>query len=212
MSIQYDVISNDSNKAVGIDLGLKDTATTSDGDKLKGGRHYRKYQQQLGIAQRANNKKRVKNIHAKIKNKRKDEIHKFTSRITKEYGAIFIGDVSSKKLTKTKMAKSVLDAGWFMLKTQMKYKAIAQSSVSEEINESYTTQRCSCCGVIPNSSPKGRTGLGIRSWICSSCGAEHDRDINAAKNILALGVDMHLLQKESSHPKDATAVSTAGVL
>ena len=107
--------------------------------------------------------------------------------MAENYGAIFIGDVSSKKLTKTKMAKSVLDAGWGMLKTQLKYKAIARSVMFEEINEKYTTQICSCCGVISGNSPKGRAGLGIREWICCECGAIHDRDINAAKNILALG-------------------------
>ena len=57
----------------------------------------------------------------------------------------------------------------------------------EEVNEAYSTQVCSCCGAKPDSSPKGRTDLGIRHWICSECGAEHDRDINAAKNILAAG-------------------------
>ena len=57
----------------------------------------------------------------------------------------------------------------------------------EEVNEAYSTQVCSCCGATPDSSPKGRAGLGIRHWICSECGAEHDRDINAAKNILAAG-------------------------
>ena len=107
--------------------------------------------------------------------------------MVENYGAIFIGDVSSKKLAKTKMAKSVLDAGWGILKTQLKYKAIARSVVFEEVNEKYTTQICSGCGEISGNSPKGRAGLGIREWICCECGAIHDRDINAAKNILALG-------------------------
>ena len=73
------------------------------------------------------------------------------------------------------------------LETQLKYKAIARSGVFEEVNEAYSTQVCSCCRAKPDSSPKGRTGLGIRHWICSECGAEHDRDINAALNILAAG-------------------------
>ena len=85
------------------------------------------------------------------------------------------------------MAKSVLDAGWGMLKTQLAYKAIAQSVVFEVVNESNSTRTCSCCGVIPDSSPKGRAGLGIREWVCSECGAEHSRDVNAARNILAAG-------------------------
>lgn len=173
--------------AVGVDLGLKDTATCSDGTKLERGNFYRDLEADLGIAQRANKKKRVKAIHAKIKNRRKDALHKFSTQLVNNNAAIIVGDVSSTKLVKTKMAKSVLDAGWSMLKTQLEYKAIARSVVFEVVNESYSTVTCSCCGVIPDSSPKGRAGLRIREWVCSECGAEHDRDINAANNILAAG-------------------------
>jgi transposase len=74
-----------------------------------------------------------------------------------------------------------------MLKTMLEYKSHQAGVVFEVVNESYTTQTCSCCGAIPASSPKGRAGLGIREWVCSDCGAAHDRDVNAAKNILAAG-------------------------
>lgn len=173
--------------AVGIDLGLKDTATPSHGKKLAAGRFYRDLQDALGKAQRAGKKARVKAIHAKIKNRRKDALHQFSSAMVRDNAAIFVGDVSSGKLVKTKMAKSVLDAGWAMLKTQLKYKAIARSVVFEIVDERYSTQTCSCCGVIPASSPKGRVCLGIREWTCDECGTTHDRDVNAAKNILAAG-------------------------
>lgn len=173
--------------AVGIDLGLKDTATPSTGKKLAAGRFYRDLESKLGKAQRANKKSRTRAIHAKIKHRRKDALHKFSSALVKNHAAIFVGDVSSAKLIKTKMAKSVLDASWAMLKTQLKYKAIARSVVFEIVNEDYSTQMCSCCGAIPVSSPKGRADLGIREWTCVECGATHDRDINAAKNILAAG-------------------------
>ena len=172
--------------AVGIDLGLKECATTSIGDKIEG-RWYRSHEQALGIAQRAGKKKRAKAIHAKIKNQRKDELHQFSSALVKNNAAIFVGDVASAKLVKTKMAKSTLDAGWAMLRAMLEYKSHQAGIVFEVVNESYSTQTCSCCGVIPASSPKGRAGLGIREWICSECGTEHDRDINAAKNILAAG-------------------------
>jgi transposase len=85
------------------------------------------------------------------------------------------------------MAKSVLDAGWSTLKTMLEYKSAHAGIVFEEVNEAYTTQTCSCCGSRQNS-PKGRTGLRIREWTCE-WGATHDRDINAAKNILAVGYD-----------------------
>jgi IS605 OrfB family transposase len=172
---------------VGIDLGLKTTATCSNGECLARQDCYRNLELKLGKAQRAKDKKRVKAIHAKIKNTRKDAIHKFTNKIVKENSLIIVGNVSSQKLAKTKMAKSVLDAGWFMLKTQLEYKSIATQALFIEVNENYTTQTCSCCGCISSNSPKGRAGLRIREWTCAECGTTHDRDINAAKNILALG-------------------------
>ncbi|MGQ7182619.1 zinc ribbon domain-containing protein, partial [Escherichia coli] len=100
-------------------------------------------------------------MHAKIKNRRKDALHKYSTALVNSHAAIFVGDASSKKLVKTKMAKSILDAGWFMLKTQLEYKAIARSVVFEVVNESYSTQACSCCGAISANSPKGRAGLRI---------------------------------------------------
>lgn len=104
-----------------------------------------------------------------------------------ENGAIFVGNVSSEKLVKTKMAKSTLDAGWSMFKTMLEYKSHQAGVVFEEVNESYSTQTCSQCGSIEG--PKGLSGLGVREWTCD-CGAVHDRDTNAAKNILAKGLNM----------------------
>ena len=172
--------------AVGIDLGLTEAAVTSTGERIEG-RFYRKLETQLGMAQRAHKKQRVKAIHAKIANQRKDLLHRFSTRLVKNNAAIFVGDVSSAKLVNTKMAKSTLDAGWSMLRAMLEYKSHQAGIVFEVVNESYTTQTCSCCGAVPASSPKGRAGLGIREWICSECGTAHDRDINAAKNILAAG-------------------------
>jgi len=85
------------------------------------------------------------------------------------------------------MAKSVLDAGWYQLKNMLDYKSKAMRCMFVEVNESYTTQTCSSCQEITETSPKGRTGLGIREWTCSGCGTLHDRHINAATNILRLG-------------------------
>jgi IS605 OrfB family transposase len=172
--------------SVGIDLGLKEAAVASDGQRIEG-RFYRKLQAQLGLAQRAGKKDRARAIHAKIANQRKDMLHKFSTQLVAGNAAIFVGNVSSQKLVKTKMAKSTLDAGWSMLKTMLEYKSQQAGIVFEEVNESYSTQTCSCCGSIPRSSPKGRAGLGIRGWTCCDCGAVHDRDTNAARNILAAG-------------------------
>ncbi|GAB3361689.1 RNA-guided endonuclease InsQ/TnpB family protein [Giesbergeria giesbergeri] len=172
--------------SVGMDLGLKEAAVASTGERIEG-HFYRKLECQLGIAQRAHKKQRVRAIHAKIANQRKDLLHKFSTAMVKQNAAIFVGDVASSKLVKTKMAKSTLDAGWAMLKTMLEYKSHQAGVVFEVVNESYTTQTCSCCGAIPASSPKGRAGLRIREWKCSDCAAEHDRDVNAARNILAAG-------------------------
>ncbi len=173
-------------RSVGIDLGLKDFATLSNGEKIQAQRTYRTYEEKLGIAQRARHKKRVKAIHAKIKHIRNNRLHEVSTALVKNYAAIFVGNVNAKSLAKTKLAKSVLDAGWTMFRTLLKYKSQQAGVWFEEVNEQYTTQTCSCCG-SRDSSPKGRAGLGIREWTCVQCGTLHDRDINAAKNILALG-------------------------
>lgn len=174
-------------QSVGVDLGCKETATDSNGETVRG-REYRKLETDLAIAQRARNKSRVKAIHAKIKNRRHDALHKYSRKLVNENAAIFVGNVSSQKLVKTKMAKSVLDAGWSTLKTMLEYKSAFAGVVFEEVNEAYTTQTCSSCG-SRHDSPKGRAGLRIREWFCSSCETTHDRDVNAAKNILAVGLD-----------------------
>ncbi|MGT2512627.1 RNA-guided endonuclease InsQ/TnpB family protein [Cupriavidus basilensis] len=178
----------DGASVLGIDLGLKSLATYCSGEKFEPKQWYRDSEEALGIAQRARKKKRVKAIHAKIANQRKDAIHKETSALVRKHAAIFVGNVNAKALAKTNMAKSVLDASWTTFRTQLKYKAIRQCVVFAEVNEAFSTQTCSCCGVIPPSSPKGRAGLGIRQWKCSDCGAVHDRDKNAARNIARLGL------------------------
>ncbi|MGE8367180.1 RNA-guided endonuclease InsQ/TnpB family protein [Cupriavidus sp.] len=178
----------DGASVLGIDLGLKSLATYCSGEKFEPKQWYRDSEAALGIAQRARKKKRVKAIHAKIANQRKDAIHKETSALVRKHAAIFVGNVNAKALAKTNMAKSVLDASWTTFRTQLKYKAIRQCVVFAEVNEAFSTQTCSCCGVIPPSSPKGRAGLGIRQWKCSDCGAVHDRDKNAARNIARLGL------------------------
>ena len=187
VAVEVKVQASPGTAAVGIDLGLKECATASDEQKLHG-RWYRSHEQALGIAQRAKKKKRVKAIHAKIKNQRKDALHQFSTQLVKNNAAIFVGDVASAKLVKTRMAKSTLDAGWSMFKTMLEYKSHQAGVVFEIVNENYTTQTCSCCRSIPASSPKGRAGLRIREWVCSECGAAHERDVNAAKNILARGL------------------------
>jgi IS605 OrfB family transposase len=172
-------------EAVGIDLGLKTIATTSDGDKLEAGRWTRDNASKLAMAQRRGHKRQAKRIHRKISRQRQDALHKFSTRMVSQYQTIVIGDVSSKKLVKTQMAKSVLDSGWGMLKTQLAYKSEHAGRSFQVVNEKYTSVTCSSCGSL--SGPRGVNGLIVRSWVCSACGDAHDRDVNAAKNILTAG-------------------------
>ena len=183
VAVEVEVNPSAGTASVGIDLGLKECATTSAGDKLEG-RWYRANEKALATAQQARKKQRVKTLHAKTANQRKDALHKFSTALVQQNAAIFVGDVASAKLVKTKMAKSTLDAGWAMLKTMLEYKSHQAGIVFEEVNESYSTQTCSQCASIEG--PKGLSGLGIRQWACG-CGAVHDRDVNAARNIAARG-------------------------
>jgi putative transposase len=169
-------------KECGIDLGLKTLVTLSDGIEFNRENLTKKYETKLVIAQRARKKKRVTAIHAKIKNKRKDWNHKTTTAIVNEYDKIVVGNVSSSKLIKTRLAKSVSDAGWSDFKMMLAYKAIRLGIEVKEVNESFSTVTCSNC--LQRTGPSGLSALGVREWICSNCGASHLRDANAAKNIL----------------------------
>lgn len=171
--------------AVGIDLGLKDLAVLSTGRVIAHPGWYRRIQARLAVAQRANKKKQVKRLHAKTANQRADYLHKESTRIVQEHGAVFVGNVRPSSIAKTRMSKSSLDAGWAMFKRQLEYKAIARGVLFSEVNEAFTTQTCSSCGSVEG--PKGVAGLGIRRWQCS-CGVEHDRDTNAAINIVRRGL------------------------
>lgn len=184
------------NGKVGIDLGLKTLATLSDGTSVPALRHYRQYEVALAVAQRAGNKHRVRAIHAKIANARRHHIHEQSTRIVRDNALIVVGNVSAAKLVKTKMAKSILDASWSMLRSQLAYKARRHGARFIEADERFTSQTCSCCGTIPASSPKGMSMLGIRHWVCSNCGSSHDRDVNAAKNILRVGQERLALAGE----------------
>jgi len=175
--------------AVGIDLGLKDLATCSDGTKVPALQHYRRYADALAKAQRSRNKKRVRAIHAKIANSRRHHHHVESSRIARENKIVVVGDVSASKLAKTRMAKSISDAGWYAFKEMLRYKTARRRGTFLEVSERFTTQACSRCGCISGSSPKGIGALGIRHWQCSECGASHDRDVNAAQNILRAGLE-----------------------
>ena len=172
-------------ETVGLDLGLKSMVATGDGEKLEAGRFYRSIEEKIANAQRRGHKRQAKRLHRAAARRRKDALHKFSRMIINRYQFIFVGNVSSIKLAKTRMAKSVLDAGWSMLKTQLLYKGQQAGRCVEIVNEKCTTRACSSCGALTG--PTGLDMLDVRTWMCSACGDTHDRDVNAARNIRYAG-------------------------
>ena len=147
-----------------------------------------KWAEKLAIAQRAHKKKRAAAIHAKVANIRKDYLHKRTTALVRRAAAIFVGSVPVKWMASGRKSKKALDGAAGMFKAMLAYKANAQQVWFEEIDEKWTSQSCSVCGSLPPERPQGEADLGIREWACSGCGSVHDRDVNAARNILARGL------------------------
>jgi putative transposase len=170
---------------VGLDLGLKRTVATSDGARIEADQFYRKNELKIAQTQRRGHKRQVKRIHRKVARRRKDALHKYSRNIINQYQNIVIGDVSSSKLAKTWMAKSVYDVGWGTLKAQLLYKGRQAGRSVQIVNERNTTRTCSSCRSLTG--PKGLYMLDVRVWMCTECGVTHDRDVNAARNILFAG-------------------------
>lgn len=183
-------------RIIGIDLGCKDQITCSDGEKYSRENLTKKYAEKLAKAQRAKKKKQVKAIHAKIANSRKDWNHKVTTKLCETSKTIVVGDIGSKSLMKTRLAKSIADASHSQIKTMLGYKAIRHNIDLQIISEKFSTVICSSCS--SRTGPSGLSALGVRYWECSECGVSHDRDVNAALNIL-ISVQGIALQSRESH-------------
>jgi transposase len=181
---------------VGIDLGLHSLATLSDGTTIDRQRITARYERPLAIAQRAGRKRRVWAIHAKISNVRKDYLHRCSTAIARQYQHVIVGNVNAAALAKTRLAKSVLDVGWAAFRAMLRYKmAMRPGATYVEVDEKGSTQRCSECGTLGG--PKGIAALGVREWICAACGTLHDRDLNAAHNLVLSGQNAGLRLTES---------------
>jgi len=185
------------NKQVGIDLGLKDFVITSDNKKFKNNRYITKYTKQLKKAQRHLSRKqkgsngfekqklKVAKIHEKIANCRLDTLHKVSKEIVKSYDLISVEDLNVKGMIKNrKLSKHIADASWGKFVTLLQYKCDWYGKELVKVNRFYPSSKtCSECGWI-NQELK----LSDREWTCNSCGAIHDRDLNASKNILKEGL------------------------
>lgn len=187
--------------AVGIDLGLKHLAVMNDGTKIDNSRFYAQSEAALARAQRARNKQRTAALNAKIANRRRDYLHKFTTELVRNHRVVCVGDVSAARLVRGRHSKSILDAGWGLMRAMLRYKCDYAAAWFIEVPERGTTYRCSLCGGTHG--PTGTAGLAIRVWTCSECGATHDRDVNAACNILAKG--LQILQSNLSAMDEAQA-------
>jgi putative transposase len=123
-----------------IDLGLEDLIATSDGEKVSAPQFYRSLEPKLAIAQRAGKKNRVRAIHAKIANRRRDSLQQFSTRLARAYDIIYVGNVNAAALAKTPHAKSVLDAGWSAFRTMLRYKCDFAGATFAEVDEAFSTQ------------------------------------------------------------------------
>jgi putative transposase len=167
---------------IGIDLGLMSLATLSDGRKIANPRHFKKYQAPLAEAQRAGKWKRVQAIHAKIANARRHYLHVMSANLARENRLIVVGNVVAASLPYRSQRKSAIDASWSQFRSQLRYKASRHGACYIETVEAGTTASCSACGA--RSGPQGPAGLRVRAWVCDSCDTRHDRDVNAAVNLL----------------------------
>jgi putative transposase len=181
---------------VGIDVGVKTLATTSDGEKLENPRPLVKYEQRLRIFQRrlsrkvkdGNNRKkagfRVARLHAKIADIRRDSLQKFTTKIISENQAIFVEDLNVAGMVQNhNLAKHIADASFGEIFRELEYKAEWYGRTYLSVDRFFPSSRlCSSCGHLMDELP-----LSMREWECPSCGIHHDRDINAAINIKNAG-------------------------
>ncbi len=171
---------------VGIDLGISEQIALSDGDVFSRPNLTKDFELKLAKAQRAGKKKQTRNIHSKIKNKRLDWTHKITTEIARIYDRIFIGDLKSNEIIEKnkRVSKGILDASPARIISQLEYKAKRLGGEVKRVSECWTTVTCSEC--VQRTGPSGQAGLSVREWACSHCQTLHNRDVNAARNILRL--------------------------
>lgn len=181
---------------VGVDAGITSLVTLSTGEKITNPRHERRDRDRLAKAQRdlarkakgSNNRAkarlRVAKVYGRIADRRRDHLHKLSTRLIRENQTVVIEDLSVRNMVRNhNLARAISDASWFELRRQLEYKAAWYGREVIAVDRWYPSSKtCSVCGRITEILP-----LHVREWTCR-CGAVHDRDINAAKNILAAGL------------------------
>lgn len=184
-------------RVIGLDAGISALVTTSDGQKVTNPRHFNQHYRRLRRAHKAlarkqkasRNRERtrrvVARVSAKIADCRKDFLHKLTTKLVRENQTVVVEDLAVKNMVKNhKLARAISDAGWGEMVRQLTYKCQWYGRTLVQIDRWFpSTKRCGTCGHILSKLP-----LSIREWTCPECGCVHDRDVNAARNILAAGL------------------------
>ncbi|GGP78775.1 transposase [Streptosporangium pseudovulgare] len=182
--------------SVGIDAGLNHLLTLSTGEKIANPRHERRDRRKLAKAQRALSRKatgsanraraklKVARVHARITDRRRDFLHKLTTRLVRENQTVVIEDLTVRTMVKNhSLARAISDASWRQMRSMLEYKAAWYGRELVVIDRFFPSSKlCSACGTV-----RDKTPLNVREWTCA-CGAAHDRDVNAAANILAAGL------------------------
>ncbi|WP_433561188.1 RNA-guided endonuclease InsQ/TnpB family protein [Nocardia sp. CA-151230] len=179
--------------AVGVDLGIKDFAVLSTGEKIANPRHMARYERGLrrhqrrlarmrkGSANRAKQRVKVARKHSRVRGARRDFLHKTSTSLVRQFDTIAVEDLAPKNMVRNRrLAKSISEASWGEFRAMLEYKAERAGRSLVVINRWYPSSKtCSACGHL-----LAKLSLGTRHWTCPACGTRHDRDTNAAKNIL----------------------------
>ncbi|MEU9273050.1 RNA-guided endonuclease TnpB family protein [Streptomyces sp. NPDC048251] len=185
------------NAAVGIDAGITSLVSLSTGEKIANPQHERRDRARLAKAQRelsrkakgsANREKarrRVARVHARIADRRRDFLHKLSTRLVRENQTVVIEDLTVRNLLKNgRLARAVSDAAWTDLRMMLEYKCAWYGRELLVIDRWFPSSKlCGNCGTV-----RGKLPLNVREWTCDSCGTVHERDVNASRNILAAGL------------------------
>ena len=204
--------------AVGIDLGVKDFAVTSDGERIANPRHLERkarnlarYQRRMarcqrGSANRVKAKAKVARAHRKVRDARRDFLHRASTGLVRSAGTIVIEDLAVKNMVRNRhLARVIADCGWGEFRRQLEYKCERAGRELIVVDRWYPSSKtCSACGHL-----LAELSLSTRHWTCPSCGFRHDRDINAAKNIVAAGLAVSACGADVRHSGSSRVRSAA---
>jgi putative transposase len=196
-------------RAVGVDLGVKEFAVTSDGEKIANPRHQERkarnlarHQRRLarcrkGSANRTKAKAKVARAHRKVRNARRDFLHRTSTDLVRDNDMIVVEDLAVANMVRNRhLARVISDCGWGEFRRQLEYKCQRYGRQLVVIDRWYPSSKtCSACGHL-----LAELSLSTRAWQCPYCGTRHDRDINAAKNILAAGQAVTACGADVRHP------------